>query len=169
MEKVIKAGKNKSLTKPVGLFSFTPLAVSGTATFFFYEAWWPVALLTAPALWASLNFYGNHAKWELARLWSKTQFDYDLDTESTRYSFDEAMRKRVIRATDALPLKTVYSAMFTRRPFEFTLEHDENETYGSSTGTKAVFNGKEIAVQQVSEPSVFSIWEDALNNARKLK
>lgn len=168
MKTIAKTVKNKSLVKPVGLFSFLPLGLTGGATLLFFEAWWPVALFNIPALWSAGSLYTNHAKWEIARLYAKAQ-NYDLSIEPGRRDYNEKLSDKIVQQTNALPVRKVYAAMLVKRPFEFTLDEKADETYGGSKAYTAVFDGKEVAVQKVNEPSVFAIWEDALVNARKLK
>jgi hypothetical protein len=169
MKTVAKINKTKSIVKPIGLFSFLPLGLSGAITFFFHDTFWPVALLSAPALWFSLTSYTHHARWEIARLYSQNRYDYDLDTSSERSQYNKTAANESVKAAESISNKQIYAAVFTRKPFDLTLTKELDENFGGSKAYNVVFDGKEVAVQKINDPSVFDLWEEALVNARKLK
>lgn len=169
MNTVVRENAAKQLVKPGDLFSFLPIVTSAGLTFFFYDAFWPVTLLSAPALWLSLTSYTHQARWEIARLYSKNRYEYDLNISPERHSYSKEKADEAVKVAESISSKDIYAAVFTKKPFEATLDKIVDESYGGSITYNVAFDGKEVAVQKLKDPPVFDIWEEALVNARKLK
>lgn len=169
MNTIVRSDKKKSITKASGLFSFLPLGLTGGATALFMEAWWPIALLNAPAVVIALGCFYGHAQMEIARLYAKTQYDYDLDLYEGKRGYREDINDKVYKAMEAVPFKAVAGAVMFKKPFDIVMEKKVDETYGEVDIFKASFDGKELEVKHINEPSIFDIMTDAIGNARKLK
>lgn len=169
MKSIVRTGKTKSLIKASSIFTFIPIGLTGGATFLFMDAWWPVALLNAPAVVMTVLCFFGHAQMEIARLYAETTYDYDYDLYDGKRGHRKDIHEKVSKAVGEIPFKTLVGAVMFKMPFDIVMEKKVDETYGEVDIFKASFDGKELEVQHVNEPSIFDIMTDAIGNARKLK